>query len=108
MSEQGSDPTTDTTTRARGIMSPEFWFQDGFLRHDPACAMDQFRDRRSVTGTPPLSSGSPAVPPREAAQRPDSSAGQECCDRCGSVKLIRVKACWRCEACGYKSDCNGW
>jgi hypothetical protein len=24
------------------------------------------------------------------------------------VKLIRVKACWRCENCGYKSDCNGW
>jgi ribosomal protein L37AE/L43A len=32
----------------------------------------------------------------------------EACDRCGSVRLIRVKACWRCEACGYKSDCNGW
>ena len=33
---------------------------------------------------------------------------EDCCDRCGSVRLIRVKACWRCEACGYKSDCNGW
>jgi hypothetical protein len=32
----------------------------------------------------------------------------DCCDRCGSLRLIRVKACWRCEACGYKSDCNGW
>lgn len=30
------------------------------------------------------------------------------CDRCGSTQLIRVKACWRCEKCGYKSDCNGW
>jgi hypothetical protein len=30
MGEQGSDPTTDTTTRARGIMSPEFWFQEAF------------------------------------------------------------------------------
>jgi ribosomal protein L37AE/L43A len=35
-------------------------------------------------------------------------ASEACCDRCGSVRLIRVKACWRCEACGYKSDCNGW
>jgi len=37
-----------------------------------------------------------------------SQPGQDCCDRCGSVRLIRVKACWRCESCGYKSDCNGW
>jgi len=36
------------------------------------------------------------------------SIAAECCDRCGSVRLIRVKACWRCEACGYKGDCNGW
>jgi ribosomal protein L37AE/L43A len=37
-----------------------------------------------------------------------SAPSHDCCDRCGSVRLIRVKACWRCEACGYKSDCNGW
>jgi hypothetical protein len=37
-----------------------------------------------------------------------AGVAQDCCDRCGSVQLIRVKACWRCEACGYKSDCNGW
>lgn len=43
-----------------------------------------------------------------SAAGPVAGAAQDCCDRCGSVRLIRVKACWRCEACGYKSDCNGW
>lgn len=40
-----------------------------------------------------------AAPQREA---------QPQCDACGSTDLIRVKACTRCRACGYKSDCNGW
>jgi len=43
-----------------------------------------------------------------ARGRKTSEPIQDCCDRCGSVRLIRVKACWRCESCGYKSDCNGW
>jgi hypothetical protein len=47
--------------------------------------------------------------PRDAAVGAEKpAAAAECCDRCGSLRLIRVKACWRCEACGYKSDCNGW
>jgi hypothetical protein len=44
----------------------------------------------------------------QPAARVVASTSEACCDRCGSVRLIRVKACWRCEACGYKSDCNGW
>jgi hypothetical protein len=81
--------------------------QDSSLRHH-WLTMNQFRDRQPVTRTPPALNGSPPLTPREAAPRVDATAGQECCDRCGSVRLIRVKACWRCEACGYKSDCNGW
>jgi hypothetical protein len=69
--------------------------------------MDDSRDRHPISRTPPLTSSLPLAP-SDKAPRADSAAGQECCDRCGSVKLIRVKACWRCEACGYKSDCNGW
>ena len=30
------------------------------------------------------------------------------CDRCGSICLVRVHGCWRCEACHWKSDCQGW
>lgn len=41
----------------------------------------------------------PVQAPREAPPQ---------CDACGSTNLIRVKACTRCLACGYKSDCNGW
>jgi len=43
---------------------------------------------------------SPAIP-----AKPPTAPIVDCCDRCGSVRLIRVKACWRCEGCGYKSDC---
>ena len=32
----------------------------------------------------------------------------DCCDVCGSLRLVKVKGCVRCEACGYKGDCNGW
>jgi hypothetical protein len=67
--------------------------------------MDHSRDRQPISRTPPPT-GSQPLAPRDAASR--AAAEQECCDRCGSVRLIRVKACWRCEACGYKSDCNGW
>jgi hypothetical protein len=64
--------------------------------------------RRDQQPTP-----SPPTPGRTPPPTPDLTArtgtpGQDCCDRCGSVRLIRVKACWRCESCGYKSDCNGW
>jgi hypothetical protein len=79
----------------------------------PSCViiraeMDHSRDRRWSPHTPPAANGSLRHDLRQAAPAADAGAGQECCDRCGSVRLIRVKACWRCEACGYKSDCNGW
>lgn len=45
-----------------------------------------------------------AQPPAPAPRRDP----QPQCDACGSADLIRVKACTRCRACGYKSDCNGW
>jgi hypothetical protein len=70
--------------------------------------MDQSRDRQPIIRTPPALNGPLPAATRETSPRADAAAGQECCDRCGSVRLIRVKACWRCEACGYKSDCNGW
>jgi hypothetical protein len=70
--------------------------------------MDHSRDRQPVTRTPPALNTPLTGAPPEASPRAGAAAGQECCDRCGSVRLIRVKACCRCEACGYKSDCNGW
>jgi hypothetical protein len=60
------------------------------------------RNRDHVGSAMPAEKHAPGV------ARPPEPSVQECCDRCGSVRLIRVKACWRCEACGYKSDCNGW
>ena len=50
----------------------------------------------------------PHVPASAPIRNEERPMAETCCDRCGSVRLIRVKACWRCEACGYKSDCNGW
>ena len=70
--------------------------------------MDERRHPRQTTGVPPALTGSLTPPPLNAAPRPAANPAQECCDRCGSVRLIRVKSCWRCDACGYKSDCNGW
>jgi hypothetical protein len=69
--------------------------------------MNQPADRRAVDPTSPVN-GSPGLPAAAASPQSGNDAAQECCDRCGSLKLIRVKACWRCETCGYKSDCNGW
>ena len=63
--------------------------------------MDEHRQGR-------VASDAPVDKRVQDATRQDEAAAQECCDRCGSLRLIRVKACWRCEACGYKSDCNGW
>jgi ribosomal protein L37AE/L43A len=63
---------------------------------------DDYRRREGVAD-----SGS-VRPEARASAPPPTPSSQECCDRCGSVRLIRVKACWRCESCGYKSDCNGW
>jgi hypothetical protein len=59
------------------------------------------------TSPPSPTAARGATDPAATSPRLPSTAA-ECCDRCGSVRLIRVKACWRCEACGYKSDCNGW
>jgi hypothetical protein len=69
--------------------------------------MNEPRDLRSIPGHPPALNRALTPAPVNHAQR-SATPGQECCDRCGSVRLIRVKACWRCESCGYKSDCNGW
>ena len=68
--------------------------------------MNQPPDHRSIPSHSPALNRALTSSP-DGAQR-SATPGQECCDRCGSVRLIRVKACWRCESCGYKSDCNGW
>ena len=69
-------------------------------------------DRRGSPFSAPVHGAAPGrggVEERGAGRGAGTSgAAEDCCDRCGSVRLIRVKACWRCEACGYKSDCNGW
>ena len=62
---------------------------------------------RQTAGVPPALTGSLTPPQLNAAPRRAADPAQECCDRCGSIRLIRVKSCWRCDACGYKSDCNG-
>jgi hypothetical protein len=72
-----------------------------------AAAMNEPRDLRSIPSQPPTLNRVFTPPALDAAPR-SATPGQECCDRCGSIRLIRVKACWRCENCGYKSDCNGW
>ena len=30
------------------------------------------------------------------------------CERCGSPRVYRMHAVWRCADCGYKTDCCGW
>lgn len=35
-------------------------------------------------------------------------AATDCCPACGSVALVKVKGCVRCEACKRKGDCDGW
>ncbi len=29
------------------------------------------------------------------------------CERCGA-EMYRMHAVWRCQACGFKTDCCGW
>jgi hypothetical protein len=71
---------------------------------------DDYRRRDGVAGSacPEPVEGASGRPEVRASALPPKASSQECCDRCGSLQLIRVKACWRCESCGYKSDCNGW
>jgi hypothetical protein len=70
--------------------------------------MNESRDSRPLINQLTALRNALTPPPPEPAPRAATPSGQDCCDRCGSVRLIRVKACWRCESCGYKSDCNGW
>jgi hypothetical protein len=81
---------------------------EAVLRDHPGPIMDERRYPRQTAGVPPALTGSLTRPQLNAAPRRAGDPAQECCDRCGSIRLIRVKSCWRCDACGYKSDCNGW
>ena len=41
--------------------------------------------------------------------RPDASSAEAVvCERCGSARVYRMHAVWRCADCGFKTDCCGW
>jgi hypothetical protein len=56
------------------------------------------------------------VPPRQVTRlpsllepRPGDQPGEDkfLCERCGS-EMYRMHSVWRCQSCGFKTDCCGW
>ncbi len=45
----------------------------------------------------------PITPIKAAASAEDKML----CERCGA-EMYRMRAVWRCLACGFKTDCCGW
>jgi hypothetical protein len=48
----------------------------------------------------------PIVPLSTTPQRAPES-DKMLCDRCGD-EVYRMRAVWRCPACGFRTDCCGW
>ena len=46
----------------------------------------------------------PPMPPGTSVPAEDAVV----CERCGSPRVYRMHAVWRCAECGYKTDCCGW
>jgi hypothetical protein len=53
--------------------------------------------------TPPDGRARPLAPLKVSAPADDKML----CERCGA-EMYRMHAVWRCQPCGFKTDCCGW
>jgi hypothetical protein len=70
------------------------------------CVLLSLCDNPGMSDQTPLRTpGRPITPLKTTAP---AAPDKMMCERCGAAEMYRMHAVWRCQACGFKTDCCGW